>query len=163
MLSYVPLTRNRLSLDEQTTLTRNFLAIFHPTPILTSWSAILNYGRLPLTTSVFQCALVLCAYIWIKSANLWGWGSMFSSKASKDRKHSRVRWSSFSAIFLRRFLFKQVKGMETFLHFILLFRKQVVYWLRKCARASLTTGQINSKCFIIQGLDGFGRTFLCLF
>lgn len=30
------ITRNRLSLDEQTTLIRNFFAIVHPIPILTS-------------------------------------------------------------------------------------------------------------------------------
>lgn len=55
LLLIVSLTRNRLSLDEQTTLMRNFSAIFYPIPILTSSSAIVYNRLLPLTNI---CALM---------------------------------------------------------------------------------------------------------
>lgn len=75
LLLKVSLTRNRLSLDEQTTLMRNFSAIFYPIPILTSSSAIVYDRLLPLTNI---CALMIysnCKMRWPSRLNVLLWGN----------------------------------------------------------------------------------------
>lgn len=75
LLLKVSLTRNRLSLDEQTTLMRNFSAIFYPIPILTSSSAIVYNRLLPLTNI---CALMFysnCKMRWPSRLNVLLWGN----------------------------------------------------------------------------------------
>ena len=77
LLLKVSLTRNRLSLDEQTTLMRNFSAIFYPIPILTSSSAIVYTTLLPLTNI---CALMIT--LTARCADPAG--SMFCFEGTKD-------------------------------------------------------------------------------
>lgn len=75
LLLKVSLTRNRLSLDEQTRLMRNFSAIFYPIPILTSSSAIVYNRLLPLTNI---CALMFyssCKMRWPSRLNVLLWGN----------------------------------------------------------------------------------------
>ena len=61
VVTEVFLTKNRLSLDEQTMFILNFLSIIHPTPILTTRSAILIYEWKLLTSNAqYYHAHVFC-------------------------------------------------------------------------------------------------------